>query len=264
MPLKRFRVEKLIRDHLPEIMHTHGVTVHHRLMNDEEFIARLKDKILEEAEEVKQASNAKEMIEELADLLEVVYALALATGTSLDKIEQQRMEKRKAKGGFDRKVYHYHTDIPEDHPFIHYYLEKPEKYPPIEASKHHSDCLFCQMALQKRPADIVASFTHCFVIKDQFPVSKGHLLIIPYEHTDNWFTAREEVRAEMMKALDLLKSRLDSEYHPDGYNVGLNCGKAAGQTVMHLHLHLIPRYQGDMPNPRGGVRGVIPSQQKYE
>ena len=100
-------------------------------------------------------------------------------------------------------------------------------------------------------------------MKDQFPVSKGHILIIPYEHTETWFIASEEVRLEMMLALSELKVRLDKDYNPDGYNIGINCGEAAGQSVMHLHVHLIPRYQGDVDVPRGGVRGVIPSKQTY-
>jgi len=66
-----------------------------------------------------------------------------------------------------------------------------------------------------------------------------------------------------MQALHKLQAELDVEYNPDGYNVGINCGEAAGQSVMHLHLHIIPRYAGDTEDPKGGVRGVIPSKQKY-
>lgn len=126
-----------------------------------------------------------------------------------------------------------------------------------------SSCIFCKIARQENQADIVAKFTHCYAIKDRYPVSKGHILIIPYEHTENWFTASEQVRLDMMEALHKIKSAMDAEYNPDGYNIGLNCGKDAGQTVMHLHMHLIPRYKGDMEDPRGGIRGVIPSKQKY-
>ena len=126
-----------------------------------------------------------------------------------------------------------------------------------------TSCIFCQIVNQEKQADVVATFEHCFVIKDQFPVSKGHLLIIPHEHTLNWFTAREVVRLNIMHALACMKERLDEEYQPDGYNIGANCGEVAGQTVMHLHVHLIPRYKGDMDDPKGGVRGVIPSKQKY-
>ncbi len=125
------------------------------------------------------------------------------------------------------------------------------------------NCLFCQFASGEKPVEFFEKFKHCYAIKDRYPVSNGHLLIIPYEHTDNWFTAKEEVRLDMMRALHLLKDRLDAQCNPQGYNIGANCGEVAGQTVMHLHFHLIPRYLGDMEDPKGGVRGVIPSKQKY-
>jgi len=100
-------------------------------------------------------------------------------------------------------------------------------------------------------------------MQDEFPVSPGHTLIISNEHTDNWFTATEQVKFDIIKSLDYVKSELDKEYDPAGYNIGANCGVAAGQSVMHLHLHLIPRYTGDLQNPKGGVRGVIPQKQHY-
>ena len=124
-------------------------------------------------------------------------------------------------------------------------------------------CIFCQIGNKNRKAEIIAEFKYCYVLKDEFPVAKGHLLIIPYEHIENWFAASKEVQLEFIEVLNLMKKKLDAEYDPDGYNMGANCGKAAGQTVMHLHMHLIPRYSGDMENPKGGVRGVIPSKQKY-
>jgi diadenosine tetraphosphate (Ap4A) HIT family hydrolase len=110
---------------------------------------------------------------------------------------------------------------------------------------------------------IIDKFEYCYSVRDNFPVTRGHTLIIPYEHTENWFTAKEEVRQDIMKALSKIKSDLDGEFSPDGYNIGMNCGEAAGQTIMHLHLHLIPRYKGDIKDPKGGVRGVIPEKQKY-
>ncbi len=119
------------------------------------------------------------------------------------------------------------------------------------------------MAHEEKKINIIAKFDHCFVIEDQYPVSKGHLLVIPFAHTENWFTASEEIQKDMIKAINLMKFYLDNEYAPAGYNFGANCGSVAGQTVMHLHLHLIPRYKDDMEDPRGGVRGVIPSKQKY-
>ncbi|MCK4934281.1 MAG: DUF84 family protein [Simkaniaceae bacterium] len=142
----------------------------------------------------------------------------------------------------------------------HYYQEhsqvaiKPEQSP---------NCIFCKIARQEKKADVVAKFKYCYAMKDAYPVSNGHILIIPYEHTENWFTAREEVRLDIMEAVHKMKEELDLEYAPDGYNIGANCGEIAGQSVMHLHVHLIPRYNGDMADPKGGVRGVIPSKQKY-
>lgn len=127
----------------------------------------------------------------------------------------------------------------------------------------NSECPFCKIARKEQKAEVLERFEHCYAMKDQYPVSNGHVLIIPYKHTENWFTASEEVRLDIMQALHKLKAMLDKEYNPDGYNIGANCGIAAGQTVPHLHLHLIPRYKGDMEDPRGGVRGVIPSKQKY-
>jgi len=131
----------------------------------------------------------------------------------------------------------------------------------ISNTKIKADCFFCR---QKSKGEvIIAKFKHCFVLKDNFPVSKGHLLIVPYEHIENWFVASQVLQHDIIEALNEMKLFLDSEYHPDGYNIGVNCGQAAGQTIMHLHVHLIPRYNGDVDDPRGGVRGVIASKQKY-
>ena len=263
MSLKRFKVEKLIRNFVPDFLRKKDIIVHERSMEQDEFIAKLKDKLQEEAGEVKQSENEIELIEELADVLEVIYALSKASGIPLEQIEQTRLDKRKAKGSFDKKIYNPYIDIEEGNPLIEYYLKNATHYPLMETVTHKSDCLFCQFARHEREVKFFEEFTHCYAIKDEYPVSKGHILIIPKEHTENWFTAREEVRLDMMKALHHVKSRLDLEYSPHGYNVGANCGEVAGQSVMHLHLHLIPRYEGDMENPKGGVRGVIPSKQKY-
>lgn len=262
MATKTFKVKKLVRDLVPSILRGKGVVVHDTSLEQEEYIQQLIEKLQEEAEEVKDSQNADELIEELADVLEVMQSIALANDLSMEEIEKKRLEKRSAKGGFEKRMYAHHIDIEENSPVIHYYLKKPTQYPQINHS-HPPDCLFCQIAHGKRDTAIFAKFRHCYVIKDQFPVSPGHILIIPYEHTENWFTAAEEVRLEMMKALHLIKEQLDCDYSPHGYNIGANCGQVAGQSVMHLHVHLIPRYHGDMQDPKGGVRGVIPSKQKY-
>lgn len=263
MSFKRFKIGKLIRDHLPSIMHAKGIMVDERTMDQEEFILKLKDKLLEEAAEVNASQNLEELAEELADMLEVIQSITKATGLSMQQIEQKRLEKLRAKGGFDCKIYCHSVELEEINPALIYYQAKLQQYPEINGSEHHPECLFCQIARQERVVNFLAKFKHCYAIKDQFPVSNGHVLIIPNEHTENWFTAREEVRLDMIQALHFIKDQLDSEYKPHGYNIGANCGEVAGQSVMHLHVHLIPRYQGDMEDPKGGVRGVIPSKQKY-
>ncbi|MDQ0216133.1 diadenosine tetraphosphate (Ap4A) HIT family hydrolase [Oikeobacillus pervagus] len=99
---------------------------------------------------------------------------------------------------------------------------------------------------------------------DRFPVSRGHLLIIPKRHVSDFFDTTLEERMAMNDLMEKGKKLLDQKYEPHGYNIGINCGGAAGQTIFHVHLHLIPRYDGDMLDPSGGVRGVIPWKQKYK
>ena len=98
---------------------------------------------------------------------------------------------------------------------------------------------------------------------DKFPVNPGHVLVIPRRHVSSFFETSQAERQEMLNFVDEMKLILDRRYAPDGYNIGVNIGETSGQTVMHVHVHLIPRYKGDIPNPRGGVRGVIPSKQSY-
>ena len=98
---------------------------------------------------------------------------------------------------------------------------------------------------------------------DKYPVSPGHMLIISKRHIDDFFQTTDEERRALHDLLVQARQLLEEKYHPDGYNIGINCGESAGQTIMHLHIHLIPRYHGDMDNPRGGVRGVIPDKRIY-
>ena len=109
----------------------------------------------------------------------------------------------------------------------------------------------------------VAANALAFAILDGFPVSPGHTLIVPKREIPTWFDASKEEQHAMLELIDMVKQELDSEFRPDGYNVGFNAGEAAGQTVMHLHLHVIPRYRGDVADPRGGIRHIIPSRAAY-
>lgn len=98
---------------------------------------------------------------------------------------------------------------------------------------------------------------------DKYPVSPGHVLVLPKRHVVTWFDMTLDEQNAAMRLVDRVKAYLDVEYAPHGYNIGMNCGPTAGQSVPHAHIHVIPRYKGDMDNPLGGVRGVIPEKQKY-
>lgn len=122
-------------------------------------------------------------------------------------------------------------------------------------------CLFCETSQQKQ--DFIYENEYFYVIYDHFPVSKGHTLIIPKRHIEDYFSLSFEEAKILHQTILLMKEFLDREFHPDGYNIGVNNGKAAGQSIFHLHIHLIPRYTGDVIHPKGGVRGVIPGKQSY-
>ena len=102
-----------------------------------------------------------------------------------------------------------------------------------------------------------------FLIKDAYPVSPGHILIISNEEKVDYFQLDDKERVELTDLIHKAKEIIEKEYKPDGYNIGMNCGESAGQTVMHFHCHIIPRYKGDMENPRGGVRHCVAGKGLY-
>ena len=104
---------------------------------------------------------------------------------------------------------------------------------------------------------------HALVKRDRFPLTEGHTLVIPRRHVQSFFELTPEEHAAICELLVRAKAQIDEEFKPDGYNVGINDGAAAGQTIMHLHLHLIPRYLGDTADPRGGIRWIIPERADY-
>ncbi|MEW6458657.1 MAG: HIT domain-containing protein [Bacillota bacterium] len=102
-----------------------------------------------------------------------------------------------------------------------------------------------------------------FAIYDRYPVSVGHMLIIPKRHLPSYFDITTEERLSIFALVDDCRLMLQAKFNPNGYNIGINDGEAAGQSVWHCHVHLIPRYFGDVDNPRGGVRGAIPEKRIY-
>ena len=120
-------------------------------------------------------------------------------------------------------------------------------------------CIFCNI----KENDIVMQGFHCIVIYDNFPVSNGHCLIIPKRHIKNAFDLYPWEINEMFDFAKKMKKEIDERYHPDGYNIGFNVNESGGQSIPHVHMHIIPRDKGDVKNPRGGIRGVIPNMQIY-
>jgi ATP adenylyltransferase len=122
------------------------------------------------------------------------------------------------------------------------------------------NCLFCAID----PSRITATNELAYAIRDGFPVTEGHTLVIPKRHVEDYFGLTQD---ELVACDELLRVSREQIQNQDasvtGFNIGINAGESAGQTIFHCHLHLIPRRTGDVVDPRGGVRGVIPSKQKY-
>jgi diadenosine tetraphosphate (Ap4A) HIT family hydrolase len=120
-------------------------------------------------------------------------------------------------------------------------------------------CPFCDLPPQR----IVRKLEGCIAFADAYPVSPGHTLVIPERHVGSFFETSAEEKAALFRLLEWCRGDLSTRYAPAGFNIGINDGAAAGQTVMHLHIHLIPRYAGDKEDPRGGVRWIFPDKADY-
>lgn len=123
-----------------------------------------------------------------------------------------------------------------------------------------NSCPFCKL---NSKVELVCETATAVAFFDGYPVSKGHTLIIPKHHVTNYFDLSDEEQQDLWQMVNHCKTILEKQFHPDGFNVGINVNQAAGQSVFHVHIHLIPRYKGDVENPKGGVRGVIPNMRVY-
>ena len=121
------------------------------------------------------------------------------------------------------------------------------------------ECVFCNIDKE----NVLYQDESWVAVYDNYPVSKGHVLLIPKRHVKTYFELNYVELASIGLNINIVKHILDKKYEPSGYNIGINFGESAGQTVPHCHIHIIPRYDGDVEDPRGGVRGVIPEKQKY-
>ncbi|MBC8209854.1 MAG: HIT family protein [Gammaproteobacteria bacterium] len=129
---------------------------------------------------------------------------------------------------------------------------------PVKKRDPNNPCLFCKDA---RGVSLKSELAYS--ARDSYAVSPGHTLIVPRRHVASFFELTPEEISACMDLITEERSLLDAEFNPDGYNIGVNVGPAAGQSIMHVHIHLIPRYKGDVENPQGGVRHVIPQKGHY-
>ena len=128
---RSFRFNKLVRDKIPDIIGKKSINLFDRILEPQEYIKELKVKLLEEAQEVASATSAADIIQELADVIEVVHALASAYGIKYDQIENQRIEKKEANGGFEKRIYGSYVEMDANNKNIEYYIKRSEKYPEI-------------------------------------------------------------------------------------------------------------------------------------
>jgi len=128
-------------------------------------------------------------------------------------------------------------------------------------SENHPECRFCGERIKNRIVDEIDTVV---TILDKYPVTDGHHLIIPKRHTEDWFSMTEKEKKDADSLIQILKARLsEADKKITGFNIGVNCGESAGQTIFHAHIHLIPRRNGDIEDPTGGVRAVIPDKINY-
>ena len=123
-----------------------------------------------------------------------------------------------------------------------------------------TDCPFCRPDSER---ELITESATAYALFDKYPVSDGHALVIPKQHIANYFDLPDRAKTACWLMVDRVKMLLTQQFKPDGFNVGINAGDAAGQTIPHVHIHLIPRYKGDVENPTGGVRNIIPKKGNY-
>ncbi len=121
----------------------------------------------------------------------------------------------------------------------------------------------CPLCERARRGDLIASNEIAVAFPDKFPVNPGHALIVPRRHVADFFDLATDEQAALWRLVPEVKAAIDVGYTPAAYNIGVNTGPAAGQTVAHVHVHVIPRYPGDVADPRGGIRWVIPARADY-
>jgi ATP adenylyltransferase len=129
-----------------------------------------------------------------------------------------------------------------------------------QIEKQPSECVFCNLDKEK---ELISETATAVAFLDSFPVNPGHTLIVPKRHVADYFELSIHEQRALWLVVNRCKALIQKRFNPDGFNVGINIGETAGQSIFHVHIHLIPRYKGDVENPRGGVRGVVPGKKDY-
>ncbi|MFI6306215.1 HIT family protein [Amycolatopsis thailandensis] len=134
---------------------------------------------------------------------------------------------------------------------------KPAMAQEHEAEPGTGKCLFCQIH-DREVNDLLFTGEEIYVRMDNFPAAEGHVEVVPIRHVASYFDLTSSEHAEVYVLIKRAQQYIEERFQPDGYTIGVNEGRAAGRTIDHLHIHLIPRYEGDVPDPRGGIRHVLP------
>ncbi len=202
--------------------------------------------------------------EEQANLLMEVSRLLKTSGKAFFAVRRDlqkegfRMHKVHQKPTFQCNVkLGYKTIFKNENCEIYEYRH----YNQIINIKGNSTCPFCNPDPEK---ELIVESATAYSIYDSFPVSDGHSLIIPKKHCEDYFDLSFKEQSACWFMLNTVKQILIKKFNPDGFNIGINVNEAAGQTVPHVHIHIIPRYSGDVKDPQGGVRGVIPEKKSYK
>ena len=133
----------------------------------------------------------------------------------------------------------------------------------VEASEMSGQTIDCPFCERIREARVAQAFATARAFADEFPVSRGHTLVVPVRHEADFFALSIAEQTDVLSLVSEVRAELSETLQPDGFNIGINAGPAAGQTVGHAHVHVIPRFDGDVPDPRGGIRWVLPERAAY-
>jgi len=201
--------------------------------------------------------------EEQASVLMEISELLKPSGRAFIAVRRDlRFEGFRTHNVHQKKTYQCNVVLKSRSVFLNENCEIYEyrHYNQLEKKGAINDCVFCNPSNE---SELIVESATAFSVLDKFPVNTGHALIIPKRHTANYFDLSFKEQSACFFMLNRVRQILTNRYNPDGFNVGININKAAGQTVPHVHIHLIPRYEGDVKEPRGGVRGVIPEKRSY-